>query len=134
TYTFGIIWAVSALFGDLPSIAHGVVGDVRSDTAEVGLFGFIALVLRAYSLGAGTYTGIEAVSNGLNVLREPRVQTGKRTMLYMGVSLSFVVGGLLLAYLLYHVEHVEGKTLNAVLFEKITAAWPAWLSHGFVIA
>ena len=111
-----------------------MMSDVRSDSAEVGIFGMIALVLRAYSLGAGTYTGIEAVSNGLNALREPRVQTGKRTMVYMGVSLSFVVGGLLLAYLLYHVEHVEGKTLNAVLFEKITADWPEWLSHTFVIA
>ena len=134
TYAFAIVWAVAAHFGDLPSIAHGVVSDVRSDTAEVGMLGFFALVLRAYSLGAGTYTGIEAVSNGLNVLREPRVQTGKRTMFYMGASLSFVVGGLLLAYLLYHVEHVDGKTLNAVLFEKITVAWPDWLSRGFVIA
>jgi len=134
TYTFAILWAVSAHFGDLPGIAHGVVADSRSDYAEVGLFGFVALILRAYSLGAGTYTGIEAVSNGLNALREPRVQTGKRTMLYMGTSLSFVVGGLLLAYLLYHVRHVDGKTLNAVLFEQITAAWPAWLSRGFVVA
>ena len=134
SYTFAIVWAISAHFGDLPDIAHGVASDVKSVGSDVGLFGLFALVLRAYSLGAGTYTGIEAVSNGLNVLREPRVQTGKRTMLYMGASLSFVVGGLLLAYLLYHVEHVEGQTLNAVLFEKITAAWPAWLSHGFVIA
>jgi len=134
TYTFGIIWAITSHFGQLPDIAHGVVGDVRTDCAEVGVFGFVALVLRAYSLGAGTYTGIEAVSNGLNVLREPRVQTGRRTMIYMGASLSFVVGGLLLAYLLYHVQHVDGKTLNAVLFEQLTAAWPAWLSKGFVIA
>jgi len=134
SYTFAIIWAVSAHFGDLPGIAHGVVADVNSDTAEVGWFGLIAVVLRAYSLGAGTYTGIEAVSNGLNTLREPRVQTGKRTMIYMGASLSFVVGGLLLAYLLYHVTPVPGETLNAVLFEKITAAWPPLLSHGFVIA
>jgi hypothetical protein len=134
TYSFAIIWAVTAHFGDLPDIAHGVMGDVKSGYAEVGMFGLVALVLRAYSLGAGTYTGIEAVSNGLNALREPRVQTGKRTMVYMGASLSFVVGGLLLAYLLYHVSHVDGKTLNAVLFEKITAAWPPLLSRGFVIA
>jgi amino acid transporter len=134
TYSFAIIWAVTAHFHDLPFVAQGVMSDVKSDSAEVGLFGMVALVLRAYSLGAGTYTGIEAVSNGLNALREPRVQTGKRTMVYMGVSLSFVVGGLLLAYLLYHVEHVEGKTLNAVLFEKITADWPGWLSRGFVVA
>ena len=75
-----------------------------------------------------------AVSNGINTLREPRVQTGKRTMIYMGASLSFVVGGLLLAYLLYNVTPVEGQTLNAVLFEKITAAWPPLFSRGFVIA
>jgi amino acid transporter len=134
SYTFAIIWAISAHFGELPSIAHGLVADVKTGAAEIGWFALVAGVLRAYSLGAGTYTGIEAVSNGLNTLREPRVQTGKRTMVYMAASLSFVVGGLLLAYLLYHVAPVDGKTLNAVLFEKITAAWPPLASKSFVIA
>jgi len=134
SYTFAIVWAISAHFGELPNIAHGMVNDVQSGAADLGWLGLIAVVLRAYSLGAGTYTGIEAVSNGLNTLREPRVQTGKRTMIYMAVSLSFVVGGLLLAYLLYHVVPVEGKTLNAVLFEKITAGWPPFASKSFVIA
>jgi amino acid transporter len=134
SYTFAIVWAISAHFGELPNIAHGMVNDVQSGAADLGWLGLIAVVLRAYSLGAGTYTGIEAVSNGLNTLREPRVQTGKRTMVYMASSLSFVVGGLLLAYLLYHVTPVVGKTLNAVLFEKITAAWPPFASKSFVIA
>jgi len=134
TYTFAIIWAISSHFGNLPDIVHGVTTDVKAGEAQVGMLGLFAVVLRAYSLGAGTYTGIEAVSNGLNALREPRVQTGKRTMVYMATSLAFVVGGLLLAYLLYHVAPVEGKTLNAVLFEKITNAWPPMLSKGFVIA
>ena len=134
SYTFAIVYAISAHFGELPGIAHGMVSDVQSGAAELGWLGLIAIVLRAYSLGAGTYTGIEAVSNGLNTLREPRVQTGKRTMIYMAASLSFVVGGLLLAYLLYHVAPVDGKTLNAVLFEKITASWPPLASKSFVIA
>jgi len=134
SYTFGIVWAVAAHFGNLPVIAHGVTSDVSTGVAQLGVLGLLGIMLRAYSLGAGTYTGIEAVSNGMSALREPRVQTGKRTMLYMAVSLCFVVGGLLLSYLLYDVEHVDGKTLNAVLFEKITAAWPPMLSKGFVIA
>jgi len=134
TYTFGIIWAMATHFGDLPGIVHGVNMDIHANAAEVGWFGMLAVMLRAYGLGAGTYTGIEAVSNAVNTLREPRVQTGKRTMVYMAVSLSFVVGGLLLAYLLYQVAPVEGKTLNAVLFEKLTSAWPANLSKTFVIA
>lgn len=134
TYLFGIVWAISAHFTDLPSIVQGVTADARAGSAEVGVMGVLAVLLRAYGLGAGTYTGIEAVSNAVNTLREPRVQTGKRTMLYMAVSLSFVVSGLLLAYLLYHVQHVDGKTLNAVLFEKITANWPAQISKSFVVA
>ena len=134
SYTFAIIWAVSAHFGNLPDIAHGVSNEVQAGATAVGWTGLLAVLLRAYSLGAGTYTGIEAVSNGLNALREPRVQTGKRTMVYMAVSLSFVVGGLLLAYLLYHITPVEGKTLNAVLFEKITSDWPPMASKIFVIA
>jgi amino acid transporter len=134
TFTFAIFYGIISHIGELPGIAHGLASDVRVDHAEIGTWGLIVVILRAYSLGAGTYTGIEAVSNGLSVLREPRVQTGKRTMVYMGASLAFVVGGLLLTYLLYHVEHVEGKTLNAVLLEQMTAAWPAWLGKSFIIA
>jgi hypothetical protein len=50
----------------------------------------------------------------------------------MGVSLSITVLGLLLAYLLYAVQPVEGKTLNAVLFEKLTATWPSGVGKTFV--
>ena len=134
TFTFAICYGVISHIGDLPGIVHGLASDVRVDHSEIGTWGLIVVILRSYSLGAGTYTGIEAVSNGLASLREPRVQTGKRTMIYMGVSLAFVVGGLLLTYLLYHVTPVAGKTLNAVLIEQMTAAWPGWLGKSFVIA
>jgi len=134
TFTSAICYGVISHIGDLPGIVHGLASDVRVDHSEIGTWGLIVVILRSYSLGAGTYTGIEAVSNGLASLREPRVQTGKRTMIYMGVSLAFVVGGLLLTYLLYHVTPVAGKTLNAVLIEQMTAAWPGWLGKSFVIA
>ena len=42
-------------------------------------------------------------------------------MLYMALSLSFLAGGILLSYLLYRVAPVHGRTLNAVLFEKVVA-------------
>lgn len=134
TYVFAIGYGVFSHAGEMPEIARGVAGDVRADCAEIGVWGLLVVLLRAYSLGAGTYTGIEAVSNGLSALREPRVQTGKRTMVYMAVSLAFVVGGLLLAYLLYRVTPEAGKTLNAVLFERMTAGWPPLASQIFTIA
>ena len=63
----------------------------------------IALFLKAYSLGGGTYTGIEAVSNNVNMLKEPRVRTGKWTMFLMALSLSLTAGGIILLYLLWDV-------------------------------
>ena len=85
--------------------------------------------MRAFSLGGGTYTGIEAVSNGMQILREPRVQTGKRTMLYMAVSLAFTAAGLLICYALFQIKPAEGRTLNAILANEIFRNWPlsSWI-------
>jgi CBS domain-containing protein len=84
-------------------------------------------------MGAGTYTGIEAVSNGVAILREPRVRTARATMRYMSVSLAVVVAGLMLAYLLFRVEPVQGKTLNAVLLGRMTASWGPATGRAFVM-
>ena len=99
------------------------VQDTHAATSQLGMFGVALIFLRAFSLGGGTFTGIEAVSNGVGILREPRVQTGKRTMLYMATSLAFTAGGILLCYLLNHVQYQEGKTLNASLWELLTRGW-----------
>ena len=123
THAFAILYALFTHGPQLGGVATATVHEVRTVSGELGWIGLFAILLKAYSMGAGTYTGIEAVSNGLPILREPRVQTGRRTMVYMGVSLAVTVAGLLLAYLLYAVVPVDGKTLNAVLFEKMTANW-----------
>ena len=86
---------------------------------DIGWVAALSLFLRAYSLGGGTYTGIEAVSNNVQTLREPRVRTGKLTMFYMAASLAFTAGGIILLYLLWNAQPVEGRTLNAVVFGTI---------------
>ena len=96
---------------------HSAAG-FKSGLAVLGLVGMVKLFVHAYSLGGGTYTGLEAVSNGLPIMREPRVQTGKRTMVYMAVSLAVTAGGLLVCYLLLGAHPVAGKTMNAVLLER----------------
>jgi amino acid transporter len=102
----------------------------KHDLSSIGIFGILLLFVRAYSLGGGTYTGIEAVSNGLQIMREPRVQTGKRTMIYMATSLAFTAGILFLCYSLVGVKPVVGKTLNAVLADTLFGNWPMgnWIS------
>ena len=107
-----------------PIVAHEVSTGFKSGLGTLGIGGMMLLFLHAYSLGGGTYTGIEAVSNGLQIMREPRVQTARRTMAYMAISLAVTASGLLICYLLWHVAPEPGKTLNAVLVDKIVAALP----------
>lgn len=132
THLFVIAYAFLTHAGNFGSVATATVHEVRTVSAQAGWFGLFALLLRAYSMGAGTYTGIEAVSNGLPILREPRVQTGRRTMAYMGISLAITAAGLLIAYLLYSVEPHDGKTLNAVLLETMTRGWSHSAGSSFV--
>ena len=109
--------------GNLPGLVADTLRDTHQAAAELGFAGVAVIFLRAFALGGGTYTGIEAVSNSTDILREPRVETGRRTMLYMACSLAFTAGGILLCYLLNDVQHQPGKTLNAALWEQLAGGW-----------
>lgn len=118
-----VLYASARHAPELPIVFSAAVHQAHHALDTLGLLGLSVIFFRAYSMGAGTYTGIEAVSNGLPILREPRNVTGKRTMVYMAISLAFIAGGILVAYLLVGVEPQHGKTLNAALFERLTARW-----------
>jgi amino acid transporter len=124
THIWLIGYGIAAHATQLPATVHTISGGFHSGLTTLGVGGMLLLFVRAYSLGGGTYTGIEAVSNGLPIMREPKVQTGKRTMFYMAASLSTVAAGLLVCYLLWGVTYVPGKTYNAVLVEKVAAGFP----------
>lgn len=133
THAFAILWALISHAPRFGEVAGGVVRDVGAASGSVGVLGMLMIIVRAYGMGAGTYTGIEAVTSSMSILREPRVATAKRTLRYMAVSLAVMATGLFVAYLLYEVKPVPNKTLNAVLLESITAAWRSDLGRGFVI-
>jgi amino acid transporter len=123
THAVLIFGAIGAHGAALPQVTHEVGSGFQSGFAVLGLLGLGGIFMRAYSMGAGTYTGIEAVSNGLQIMREPKVQTARRTMLYMSVSLALTASGILVCYLLLHVSPEPGKTMNAVLLERFAGAW-----------
>jgi amino acid transporter len=113
----------------LALVVPETIQETRSLAHDIGWVAALSLFLRAYSLGGGTYTGIEAVSNNVHTLREPRVRTGKLTMFYMAASLAFTAGGIVLLYLLWNAHPVEGQTLNAVVFGTIIESFG--LGSGF---
>jgi amino acid transporter len=132
THLVVIVYAVFSHLGNFGTVYHETGRELTNSFNSLGIFGVLFLVLKAYSLGAGTFTGIEAVSNGLPVLRDPKVETAKKTMKYMAISLSVTVMGLMLAYILFDVHASPQKTLNAILFESVTASWGGFYGVGFV--
>jgi amino acid transporter len=119
THVLVIVFGIGRHAGAMPALMADTARDTRETWQSLGAFGMLALLLKAFSMGGGTYTGIEAVSNGLQILREPRAKTGRRTMLYMAISLAVTAGGLILCYLLAGVSRVQGETLNATLVRKL---------------
>lgn len=108
----------------LPAIFAGAATETREMVhGPDGFWGFLVLLFTAYSLGGGTYTGIEAVANGMGNLAEPRIRTGKRTMLYMSLSLAFTAAGILFCYMLWATPALPGKTMNAVLIDQVMGGW-----------
>ena len=119
THAFLISYGIWTHSERLATLIPETLGETTDMSRNLGWVFIASLFLRAYSLGGGTYTGIEAVSNNVNMLAEPRVKTGKWTMFYMASSLSFTAAGIILLYLIWHVKPVEGQTLNAVAFQAI---------------
>jgi hypothetical protein len=123
THALMISYGLFSHASALPAVLHGAVTEGRRTSSALGLLPTLFILLRAYALGGGTYTGIEAVSNGVQILREPRVPNAKKTMLYMALSLAFTAGGILFCYLLIRAQAVPGKTMNWVLAENLFGRW-----------
>lgn len=119
THAIAIGWGIIGHAPEFPATISTVGQEFQNGIQSLGPLALVLLMFHAYSLGGGTYTGIEAVSNGLPIMREPKVQTAKRTMLYMGTSLAITASGLLFCYLLWNITPIEGKTMNAVFLEKL---------------
>jgi amino acid transporter len=119
THLLLIVYGIYAHASYLPQLIPNTWAETTQMAGSIGWVGVAGMLLLAYSQGGGTYTGLEAVSNNVNILKEPRVHTGKMTMLYMALSLAFTASGIILLYLLWDVKPVEGQTLNASTFKAI---------------
>src|SRR5262252_1496688 len=118
THAVLVVGGIASHTFAFPRVAHDVHDGFQRGLSSLGLFGLFLVFLRAYSMGGGTYTGIEAVSNGLQIMREPKVRTAQHTMTYMSISLAATAGGITLGYLLVHATPVAGQTMNAVLVNR----------------
>jgi amino acid transporter len=133
THVVLIVGGVLSHIGRMDAVVSEVHDGLSRGVGTIGWGGLALIFLSAYTRGGGTYTGIEAVSNGLQIMRDPKVHTGKRTMVYMATSLAFTAGGILFCYLLFAISPQPGKTMNAVLVEAFAAGFrPFGLPVGWI--
>ena len=57
-----VLYAVGHHVTEVPAVVSAVSTDLADGIREVGWLGIFAILVRAYTMGAGTYTGIEAIS------------------------------------------------------------------------
>jgi amino acid transporter len=136
THAILIVGGLATHLGGVPRVAGEVSAGFSSGLSTLGAAGLFAVFVRAYSMGAGTYTGIEAVSNGLQIMREPKIETARKTMTLMAISLAVTAGGILILYLLFGVHPAAGKTMNAVLLVSFAGGLVIGgvrVGYGFVV-
>src|SRR5262249_41611154 len=142
THALLIFGVIGRHAGTVGTVVEDVRTGLSSDLSTMSKWALLLLFARAYSLGGGTYTGIEAVSNGIQIMREPRVQTGKRTMRMMALSLALTAGGIILCYLLlgirpspYNPADPKYEPMNAFLARAFAGEWhigPLAIGKSFV--
>ncbi len=67
-----LVGALGGHVGNAPEVSAEVVQNLRQGAKDLGIVGLLLLFGQAYARGAGTYTGIEAVSNAVQIMRSRR--------------------------------------------------------------
>jgi amino acid transporter len=71
----------------------------------------LALVLRAFSNGCSSMTGIEAISNGVTTFEAPQAKNAIKTTYLMSGLLAVMLGGIAFLLLHYHIEPQTNETM-----------------------
>ena len=129
THGFLIIYGVLVHAQKIPDIVPNATHETFKMGSTVGWMFFAALMLKAISLGGGTYTGLEAVSNNVGAIAEPRVRNSKLTMVCVALSLAFMAAGIITLYLIWSVNYDPHETLNATVFREIMKDWTLSGTH-----
>jgi amino acid transporter len=150
----GLIWSIPAyifILSLLAVIAIGVFHDLSSGghprpiIAPPRLHAAIApvtlwLLMRTFASGCTAMTGVEAVSNGVPIFAEPRVENAKRTLTIICVLLAVMLAGIGFLALPYQLaaQSQQQPGYQSVLSQLISAVvgrnFFYYLSMGSVLA
>lgn len=123
TYLFILVMVVMiaagcirASIGPIPEMAQAATAS--NDPHQVTPF----LFLHAFASGCAALTGVEAISNSVPNFAEPAQDHAKTTLLFLGLCVLVVFGGVSLLAMLYHVVPGNGMTVVAQIASGVFGA------------
>ncbi|MCS0498444.1 APC family permease [Protaetiibacter mangrovi] len=99
-----VVALIRTALGDAPtaeSASWTVQGEQLTQAA------FILLILRSFASGCAALTGVEAISNGVQAFRRPKIQNAQKTLVAMGSIAIILFSGLTIVALISGVHYAE---------------------------
>jgi amino acid transporter len=91
--------------GDVP-IAESAKYAIHHED-DIVQIGIILLLLRAFASGCSALTGVEAIANGVQAFRHPKIKNAQRTLVLMGGIAIVLFAGVVTLALFSQVHYVE---------------------------
>jgi amino acid transporter len=114
TYFFIILMTITIFIGFIRFLTGSLGTVVDPPVVEIlatqGLSVF--LILRAFSSGTSSLTGVEAISNGITAFKEPRSKNAGITLIWMSVILGFML--LAISYLAVQVKVMPSESETVI--------------------
>lgn len=118
TYAF-IIGILCLIAGGIWQTATGSQPVIPPESMERQLnFPVFYLLLRAFANGCSSMTGLEAISNGVPMFKEPEVKNSAQTTFWMSGILSVMFIGISYSLMHFHILPVDGSTALSQIAEK----------------
>ncbi|MGW9627137.1 APC family permease [Microbacterium sp. NPDC055521] len=95
---------IRTLLGDAPVAASA---GYTVEAESISQAAIVLLVLRAFSSGCSALTGVEAVSNGVQAFRSPKIRNAQLTLTMMGGVAALLFAGLTAMALIAGVRYAE---------------------------
>ncbi|CAN5151499.1 APC family permease [soil metagenome] len=95
---------IRTALGDAP-VAESAGFEVKGES--LGQAAIVLLLLRAFASGCSALTGVEAISNGVQAFRRPKIQNAQKTLVAMGSIAIVLFAGLITVALITGVHYAE---------------------------
>lgn len=120
-----VVGLFQILTGNPPVASSAQYGVETQSLAQAAV---ILLVLRAFSSGCSALTGVEAVSNGVQAFRKPKVQNAQSTLALMGGIAILLFAGLTAIALVSGVHYAENPC-DLIGFDCVNNPQPSLMAQ-----